>query len=65
MDTAGWVRVLAANGSCVGRISVDVAPKLAGQVRHRSQDASSSDLSFDLGEPKFHLVEPGGVGGRE
>ena len=65
MDAVGWVTVLPANRTCVDRIGVDIAATLAGQVRHRSKDTASNDIPFDLGEPEFHLVEPGRVGGRE
>jgi hypothetical protein len=39
--------------------------ELASQVGDGSEDATRDDVAFDLGEPEFDLVEPGGVGGGE
>ncbi len=49
----------------MGGIGVDVAAKFAGQVRDGAEDATSDDITLDLGEPEFDLVEPGRVGGGE
>jgi hypothetical protein len=40
----------------------DVAFKFARQVLDRGEDSASNDTAFNLGEPVFYLIEPGGVG---
>src|SRR5262245_3633674 len=42
-------------------VLADVAHELSPQIRDGGEDASSNDVPFDLGEPKFDLVEPGRV----
>ena len=39
----------------------DIAHELSFEIRHRGKDATGDDVAFDLGEPQFDLVEPGGV----
>ena len=36
----------------------DVAHELAGQIADRGENAPGNQVSFDLGEPHFHLVQP-------
>ena len=40
----------------------DVAHELAGQIADRGENAPGNQVAFDLGEPHFHLVQPGRVG---
>ncbi len=40
----------------------DVLHELSAQVGQRREDAAGNDVALDLGEPKFDLVEPRGVG---
>ena len=39
----------------------DIAHELSVAIRHRGKDATGDDVAFDLGEPQFDLVEPGGI----
>ena len=40
----------------------DVAHELPCQIADRGENAPGNQVSFDLGEPHFHLVQPGRVG---
>ena len=59
------IEVLPFHGS--GRLVViaDVAHELSLQIGHRGKDAASDDVTLDLGEPQFDLVEPRAVGRSE
>ena len=39
----------------------DRAHERSFEIGHRGKDATGEDIAFDLGEPPFDLVEPGGV----
>jgi hypothetical protein len=43
----------------------DVAHELLREVLDGGEDAARDHIAFDLGEPQFHLIEPGRVRGRE
>jgi hypothetical protein len=43
-------------------VVTDVAQEFAPQIGDGTEDASRDQIALDLGEPEFHLVEPGGVG---
>jgi len=43
-------------------VVTEVAFKFARQVPDRGEDSASNDIALDLGEPFFHLIEPGEVG---
>ena len=51
----------------VGRLVVrpDIAHEFPLQIVPGREDAPGDDIAFDLGEPQFHLIEPGGLGRRE
>ena len=59
------VGVFPLDRASVGRVGVDVAAEFSSQIRDRSEDAAGNDLALDFGEPKFDLVEPGGIGRSE
>ena len=40
----------------------DVLHELSSQVGQRGEHATRNNVSLDLGEPEFDLVEPGGIG---
>lgn len=39
----------------------DIARERSFEIRHRGKDTTGDHVAFDLGEPQFNLVEPGGV----
>jgi integrase len=41
-------------------VLADIAHEFSLQVGHRGEHATSDDVSLDLGEPQFDLVQPGG-----
>ena len=43
----------------------DIAHELAGEIGDGGKDTECDDVTLDLGEPDFNLVEPGRVGRRE
>src|SRR5215210_498874 len=46
-------------------VVAEVAHDLALEISLGAKDAAGDDFSLELGEPELHLVEPGGIGGRE
>jgi hypothetical protein len=59
------VGVLPPKGSCSFGVSANVTHELAGEIFDGGENSASDDLSFDTGEPDFHLVQPGRIGGCE
>ena len=43
----------------------DVAHELLREVLDGGEDASRDYIALNLGEPEFHLIQPGRVCGRE
>jgi hypothetical protein len=43
-------------------IGVDVAAKLASQIKNRSEHTTSDHVAFDFGEPDLDLIEPRRIG---
>jgi hypothetical protein len=64
-DAVGGIRIFPPDGLCIGRVRVDLASELAGEVGYGGEDASCDDFAFDLGEPQLDLIEPRGVSGSE
>ena len=46
-------------------VVADVPHQLSPQVGNRGEDAAGDDVTLDLGEPQFDLVEPGRVSRRK
>lgn len=43
----------------------DIPQEFPFQIMAGREDAAGNDIALDLGEPEFHLVEPGRIGRRE
>jgi hypothetical protein len=46
-------------------VVADVTHEFSLEVIDGGKDAAGYEVVLDIGEPQLHLVEPGGVGGRE
>jgi hypothetical protein len=53
----GRVGILPANRSGIFRVGVDISAKLSRQVGDGREDACN-DVTLNLGEPEFNMVEP-------
>src|SRR3972149_10028148 len=65
MYSLSRVAVRPAEGLGGAAVEPHVAQDLAHQVEDGPEDAPSDAISGDQAEPDFHLVPPGGIGGRE
>ena len=64
-DSMGRVTVDPFNGFGREVVLTDIAHKFAFQIGDRGKDAAGDHVALDLGEPEFHLIQPGRVGRRE
>lgn len=53
------VGILPANGLGALSVKPDIAHDFSREVTDRGEEASCDNVAFDLGEPDFHLIEPG------
>ena len=64
-DATGGIKVTPLYGLWSFVVVPDVLHELSSQVSQRREHAAGNDVTLDLVEPEFNLVEPGGVGRSE
>src|ERR1022692_861755 len=47
------------------RIGTDVPPQFVAEIGDRSENTASNHVALYLGEPEFHLIQPGRIRWRE
>src|SRR3989304_9776722 len=65
MNSPSGIAIRPAKGLGMAVVEPHVAEDLAYQVEDRPEDAATDAISADHAEPDFHLVQPGGIGGRK
>ena len=61
-NATGWIAVFPFYSFGFLVVLANVAHDLFVQVFDRCENSSGNDIALDLGEPQFHLIEPGGIG---
>jgi hypothetical protein len=57
-DASRWITVFPLHDLRGFIVLTDAAHQFFGEVPDRGEDAAGDDITLDLGEPQFDLIEP-------